>query len=141
MLIMVLSPVNIFELLPITFFIHMNPARYCDKDFSWEFSQFIYHTHTNNVPSALCLKTCISARWKQIAELCKTPSETGTNFCQISSLNISNLNISVQGGEENGCKSQFCMISLKSWPKHICPQKEPICFLTNLCKKSTPGLT
>lgn len=53
---------------------------------------------------------------------------TGTNFCQISSLNISNLNVSVEGGEGNGCKSQFCMISLNLGQSTFVLRKNPSAF-------------
>lgn len=48
-LIIVLSPVNILELFSLAFFKHKTPARYGDTDFYWEFLQFVYDTHMDQV--------------------------------------------------------------------------------------------
>lgn len=131
----------------LTFFIHMNPTRCWDRDFTGNFhSLYMIHTQImyqeRFVRSLMALFNvtfaqmwCILFKILHLSQM-ETDSwtvqdpiwNTGTNFCQISSLNISNLNVSVKGGEGNGCKSQFCMISLNLGQSTSVLRKNPSAF-------------
>lgn len=130
MLIIVLSPVNIFELFSLTLCTQTQQGTAIET-FTGNFhslyminTQIMYQVHFVR-PLIALFNTTFAQTWCtlfKILHLSQIETDywtvqdpiwnTGTNFCQISSLNISNLNRSVEGGGGNGYKSQFCMISL-----------------------------
>lgn len=58
--IIVQSPVHIFELRSLIFFMHRNPASYCKNDFYWEFEQFLCMIHTYKIYQVNVISSLIS---------------------------------------------------------------------------------